>query len=136
MMQADSLEYSTYTFTKADLQFSFRAASIYTGYAPKIEEYDPDKVTQPYTSTSFVLEDSLREGLERALHRQPTNQEYSEIREIIREGFSALMQKASAEASNRTYQVLFDKNMDSVAKKYPGKMQNYERWAQTPHKAL
>lgn len=131
------LEYSTYGFNKGELQFFFKMANIWTPTRPKPLEDDPHKVTSPNTSTTFILEDSLREGLAQGLGRTPSLAEYQDILQLIQEGFSLWLEAfVRLESDSRTYQLLIEKNMAGVAQRYPGRMPNYESWAAAYNKTM
>jgi hypothetical protein len=134
--QAQSLEYNTFFIRKGALEVSFDVARIASGGAAKTQDLDPDGVTKPNTYSSFLLEDSLRDGLKRALRRTPTEAEHQEIKADILDGLSAFARHGKIDFPSVEFQVLCEDNMECLARKYPKRLPNYEGWAKAYNKTM
>lgn len=127
----ERLEYNRYIYTQDSLKFLFKVAKISTpsnaNFAPI--EGDLDGVTQPNTFTFFILKNSLRDGLVQGLKRPPSSEEYQHILSAVKEGFDAWVAGVKHEFPDKEAKALIAEDMASIARKYPGRMPNYESWA-------
>ena len=131
-------EYDRYIYAQGALQFEFKVAYIdippYSQRAPMAG--DVYGVTQPDTATDFILKNSVRIGLRQGLKRPPTEEELKDTLNIIQEGFEAWAVGAKPEFPTKTVLVFIVDNLETVAQRYPGRLPNYERWAQEYNKTL
>jgi len=85
---------------------------------------------------TFVLEDSLRKGLEAGLQQvgsQPLSEaKWNEIKALLADGLYMLKTEGGEivkKVPARKYEILFEPDLAAVAAKHPGKLLKYEQWA-------